>query len=100
MPKPLFLDIVAVLIANGMNAFDIPAKLEGIAFGQDVTIGGDVRHTLYVANDNDYSPVVVNSHGTTTSNPNRFFVFAFSDVDLPGFIPQQFKDDDDRDRDR
>jgi hypothetical protein len=42
----------------------------------------------------------VNSHGTTTSNPNRFFVFAFSDVDLPGFIPQQFKDDDDQDRDR
>ena len=100
VPKHLFLDIAAVLIANGMNAFDIPAKIEGIAFGQDVTIGGDVRHTLYVANDNDYSPVVVNSHGTTTSNPNRFFVFAFSDVDLPGFIPQQFKDDDDRDRDR
>jgi hypothetical protein len=70
-----------------------------MAFGQDVTIGGQVRHTLYIANDNDYSPVVVNSHGTTTSNPNRFFVFAFSDVDLPGFIPQQFKDDDD-DHDR
>jgi len=99
VPKHLFLDIAAVLIANGMNAFDIPAKIEGMAFGQDVTIGGQVRHTLYIANDNDYSPVVVNSHGTTTSNPNRFFVFAFSDVDLPGFIPQQFKDDDDHDRD-
>ena len=100
VPKQLFLDIAAVLIANGMNAFDIPAKIEGMAFGQDVTIGGQVKHTLYIANDNDYSPVVVNTHGTTTSNPNRFFVFAFSDVDLPGFIPQQFKDDDDHDRDR
>ena len=28
------------------------------------------------------------------SNPNRFFVRV--DVDPPGFIPQQFKDDDDQ----
>ena len=100
VPKQLFLDIVAVLTANGMNPFDIPAKLEGLAFGQDVTIGGQTKHTLYVANDNDYSPVVVNSHGTTTSNPNRYFIFAFSDADLPGFIPQQFRDDEGHDVER
>lgn len=100
VPKQLFLDVVAVLTASGMSPFDIPAKLEGLAFGQDVTIGGQIRHTLYLANDNDYSPVVTNTHGTTTSNPNRFFVFAFSDADLPGFIPQQFRDDEGHDVER
>lgn len=25
----------------------IPAKIEGLAFGQDVVIGGQVEHTLY-----------------------------------------------------
>ena len=28
-------------------------------------------------------------------NPNQFFVFAFSDDDLPGFEPQHFHRDDD-----
>ena len=95
-----FLDIVAALTGAGFNPFDIPAKIEGLAFGQDIKVGNQVKHTLYVVNDNDYSPVVTNTHGTTTSNPNRIFVFAFSDTDLPGFIQQQFKDDDDQDRQR
>ncbi|HUL71770.1 MAG TPA: esterase-like activity of phytase family protein [Vicinamibacterales bacterium] len=99
VPKQLFLDIVAVLTANGMSPFDIPAKLEGLAFGQDVTIKGVIKHTLYVANDNDYLPVVPNAHGTTTSNPNRWFVFAFDSGDLPGYQPQHFKDKDHDDRD-
>jgi hypothetical protein len=99
VPKHLFLDIVAVLTANGMSAFDIPAKLEGTAFGQDLTIGGQLRHTLYVTNDNDYLPVVANDHGTTTSNPNRVFVFSFSNADLPGLVPQDFRDKD-KDHDR
>ena len=44
----------------------------------------------------------------TADNPNKWFVFAFDDDDLPGFVPQQFRrehDDhdghghDDHDRD-
>src|SRR5262249_20288438 len=36
--KTLFLDLVAALTAKGISAIDIPAKLEGLAFGQDVLI--------------------------------------------------------------
>jgi hypothetical protein len=34
-------------------------------------------------------------------NPNQFFVFAFTDTDLPFFEPQRFREprDDDRDDD-
>jgi hypothetical protein len=28
-------------------------------------------------------------------NPNQFFVFAFTDGDLPGFVPQRFHPDHD-----
>jgi hypothetical protein len=97
VPKELFLDVVAALSANGIAPYDIPAKLEGIAFGQDVSVEGETRHTLYVANDNDYSSVVANSNHTdgTAANPSRWFVFAFSDDDLPGFVPQEFRRFDD-----
>jgi hypothetical protein len=100
--KELFLDLVAVLNANGIQSFDVPAKLEGITFGQDVVVEGVVKHTLYVANDNDYTAVVpnVNYPAGTAENPNRFFVFAFDDVDLPDYVAQQIKtyprDGDDR----
>ena len=45
------------------------------------------------------SSVVKNSHhgGSTADNPNRFFVFAFEDADLPNFVPQRFHRDDDHD---
>jgi hypothetical protein len=99
VPKVLFLDVVQVLVANGWNVNDIPAKLEGIAFGQDVTMGGALKHTLYVSNDNDFLSTVPNSKGTTTMNPNRFFVFAFSDADLPGFVQQKFDGEEDHDHD-
>ncbi len=72
--KTLFLDIVAVLTAHGVATTDIPAKLEGIAFGEDVLRDGVVNHTLYVGNDNDFVPDV--------AGPNRWFVFAFTDADL------------------
>jgi hypothetical protein len=99
--KTLFLDVVAALGAKGIAAFDVPAKLEGITFGQDVVIDGQTKHTLYISNDNDYSAVVPNSHhtGGTAENPNKLFVFAFDDDDLPGFVPQQFRRDHDRDGD-
>ena len=97
--KELFLDVVATLSANGIASFDIPAKLEGIAFGQDVTLEGETRHTLYIANDNDYTSVVPNSNHSdgTAVNPSQWFVFAFSDDDLVGFVPQEFRRADDGD---
>jgi phytase-like protein len=99
--KTLFLDVVVALGAKGIAAFDVPAKLEGITFGQDVVIDGQTKHTLFIANDNDYSAVVANSHhtGGTAENPNKLFVFAFDDDDLPGFVPQQFRRDRDHDHD-
>ena len=44
--KTLFLDIVAVLTANGIAADHIPAKIEGIAFGPDVKVGTSTLHNL------------------------------------------------------
>jgi hypothetical protein len=70
-----FLDIVGVLGANSIPATDVPSKIEGISFGQDVTVGPDTYHTLWVANDNDYTPA--------DSGPSNFYVFGFKDSDLP-----------------
>lgn len=78
--KTLFLDIRAALNAYGIPNSQIPAKLEGLSFGADVVINGETRHTLYVANDNDFLPDVA---GT-----NQFYVFSFSDSDLSHFVPQ------------
>jgi len=82
--KSLFLDIVNVLKAHGYTADQIPSKIEGLAFGADVTINGVVNHTLYVANDNDFSP--------STSGDNKFFVFGVTDADLAkagaSYVPQ------------
>ena len=103
LSKTLFLDIVTVLnVDHGIPVADIPAKLEGITFGQDVFYKGSVKHTLYIANDNDFSAVVANkTHlpGKLADNPNQFFVFAFDDIDLPGFVPQHFTTGDDEDDD-
>jgi len=86
--KSLFLDIVAVLTAPpiSMDPKQIPAKLEGISFGPDITEGENQIHTFWVANDNDFENVVDtgNGDGTTFDNPNQFFVFGFTDADLGG----------------
>ena len=87
VPKSLFLDIVAQLSAKGIPGNLIPAKIEGTAFGPDVKIGGVSRHTLYIANDNDFLAAF-----DGVDNPNRFFVFEFDDADLPGFRPQPVRD--------
>ncbi|WP_085317159.1 esterase-like activity of phytase family protein [Derxia lacustris] len=88
MPKTLFLDIAAKLLAAGLKNTAIPAKLEGMTFGADVVIGGKVKHTLYVGNDNDFLAVTPGG----LSNPNQWFVFAFDDADLGGsvFVNQTF----------
>jgi DNA-binding beta-propeller fold protein YncE len=85
-----FLDIVAVLNAHGFGGNDIPAKLEGIAFGPDVDVNGVTKHTLFVANDNDFVGTVTDSnHPAGIDNPNRFFVFGVDTSDLPTFQPQE-----------
>mgnify|MGYP003336681929 FL=1 len=82
--KSLFLDIVNVLNSapNNIPKNQIPAKIEGLAIGQDIDINGVINHTLWVANDNDFVPA--------TAGPNRFYVFGFTNADLAGspFAPQ------------
>jgi hypothetical protein len=84
LTKTQVLDIKAVLNANGITDDKIPAKLEGLAFGEDVMVNGVLMHTLYLANDNDF--LSVTPGGLT--NPSSFFVFGFTDADLPGFVNQ------------
>lgn len=91
--KTPFLDIVAALGAAGIPAWDVPAKIEGLAFGPDVTVGGTVEHTLFVTNDNDFLSTVT-YNGQTIANPNQIFTFGFTDADLrpvgvADFAPQQ-----------
>lgn len=88
-PKTLFLDVVAALGAHGYAPADIPAKLEGLAFGPDIRQNGVTRHTLFIANDNDYLGTLVDSgHPQGGENPNRWFVFAVDESDLPTYVPQ------------
>jgi hypothetical protein len=101
LPKTLFLDLVAAFNAHGIGSNDIPAKLEGMAFGPDVVSGGVTKHTLFVTNDNDFIGTVTDSnHPASIDNANKFFVFAIDAADLPDFEPQDshgnghFKDRD------
>ena len=72
--KTLFLDIAAALKSFGIADTNIPAKIEGMAFGKDIVENGVTKHTLYVANDNDF---LQGAAGT-----NQFYVFTFTDTDL------------------
>lgn len=72
--KTSFLDVVAVLGANGITRANVPAKLEALAFGTDIMVNGTLTHTLWMANDNDFLPNVA---GT-----DNFYVFGVTDADL------------------
>ncbi len=74
--KSLFLDLKTALVNAGISNTNIPAKLEGMTFGEDIMEGGVLYHTLYVANDNDFVPGI--------AGDNKFFVFKFTDADLNG----------------
>jgi hypothetical protein len=78
----LFLDIFAGLTNAGFAATNIPAKLEGLAWGEDVMINGTNTHTLYLVNDNDFVPNVAGS--------DMIFVFGVTAADLNGstFVQQ------------
>lgn len=87
--KTLFIDVVQALAAQGYAAKDIPAKLEGMAFGSDIVIKGVRKHTLFISNDNDFIGTVTDSgHPAGADNPNTFFVFAIDVADLPGYQAQ------------
>jgi hypothetical protein len=72
--KTLFLDIQSALKAFGLAETAIPAKIEGMAFGEDILNGGIVYHTLFISNDNDFVPGI--------AGPNTFYAFSFTDADL------------------
>ena len=74
--KTPFLDLVALLGANGISAQNVPSKIEGMAFGDDVNVNGTIEHTLWIANDNDFVPGV--------AGPNTFYVIGVTDADLGG----------------
>lgn len=92
-----FLDLVSVVGAAGIAADNVPAKIEGEAFGPDIEMAGKTVHTLYVTNDNDFLSYIARDAGTPTAdlgavpadNPNRVFVFAFQDADLPLYAATQ-----------
>jgi hypothetical protein len=75
--------------AVGIPASEVPAKIEGSAFGPDVTVGGEVEHTLFVSNDNAFLSEVPFGEGTI-DNPNQFFVFGFTYADLAKFGVDNF----------
>ena len=79
--KVKLFDLVPALAAVGVDAAHVPSKIEGLAFGPDVTVKGEPLHTLVLANDNDFLP--------KTSGPDMFYVLGFSDQDLPGYQPQK-----------
>ena len=76
IPTKLFLDVKSALNANGFSDANIPAKLEGLAFGEDISLTNLVYHTLYITNDNDFA---------AASGDNQFFVFGITDADLATF---------------
>jgi hypothetical protein len=87
--KSLYLDIVKVLTNAGLDPRLIPSKIEGVSFGQNIVVDGVTKHTLYIANDNDFlntiaDPLKLPSDPTRgmASNPNLVYVFAFGDSDL------------------
>ncbi|HTK98735.1 MAG TPA: esterase-like activity of phytase family protein, partial [Pseudomonadales bacterium] len=62
-------------LSDGSSAV---VKLTGFAFGPDADVDGAAKHTLFIANDNDYSSVVGGK-----SNPNQFCVIALDDGHWP-----------------
>jgi len=74
----VFLDIVAAMNAFGITSSNIPAKLESIAWGQDMVINGTNTHILYMGNDNDFTE--------SSSGPSVVYVFGVTDADLGGSL--------------
>lgn len=86
--KTLFLDVVSKLTAAGITVDQIPSKLEGVSFGQDILDNGIIYHTLLVANDNDFN--VLGNPANPAAGTNNFYVFAVAASDLPSYQAQNF----------
>lgn len=88
------LDVVKLLAAAGIAPANIPAKIEGLTFGEDVTYNNINLHTLWVSNDNDFLNTITDSlHPLGFDNPSNFYVFGFSDADLQNYLPQNIQVD-------
>jgi hypothetical protein len=102
--KTLFLDVVQALVNAGFDPTHIPAKIEGVALGEDIEMGHGLgrMHTLWVANDNDFLAVVPDPLGNPIPNTNQFFLFGFTDASLGGsqLVLQKIHGDGDEDGDR
>ena len=63
-----FLDVFSQLTTTGgLTAAQVPAKIESLAFGQDVTLNGALLHTLFVGVDNDFVPQTAGPTSSTSS---------------------------------
>ncbi len=82
--KTLFLDVVAKLNAAGISSNNIPAKMEGLAWGQDISEAGVLYRTLLLSNDNDFLP--------GSAGGNNIYAFAIKATDLPGYQGQTFSE--------
>lgn len=84
-------DLVAILSAAGIASEEIPAKIEGLAFGPDILDASrGLMHTLFIANDNDFVPSSEYADpGAPVSGQNTFFVVGLTDQDLPDYQGQQ-----------
>jgi hypothetical protein len=95
--KTPFLDVVQVTKGLLDPSIDLPAKLEGITFGQDVKINGQLKHTLYLSSDNDFLASFetdsdnASKPSAVLDNPSKILVFAFDPADLPGYVPQPLR---------
>ena len=86
MRRTMLILLATVMLADTPAPAQVPAKIEGLAFGADVVDNGVLLHTLYVANDNDFVPA--------SAGDNKFYVFGISDADLnkvgATYVAQQF----------
>lgn len=61
----------------------------------DLRPGGKPKYAsisdIVAVNDHEFLPTTTTYYGKTVDNPNTFFVFAFTDGDLPGFVPQHIR---------
>jgi hypothetical protein len=87
--KHLFADLVPLAKARGIDAANIPVKLEGLSFGPDLIQSGQTRHTLLVSSDNDFLAQLASSDSFPTENPSRIFVLSMAPSDLLGYLPQR-----------
>jgi len=92
--KTLSLDFKNELVNAGVAAQNIPAKIEGMTFGEDIFYNNEILHTLWVTNDNDFlSSIIDSKHPIEFANPSNFYVFGFNDTDLRNFVAQNLKVD-------